>query len=288
MLGEIQIDQRGFFRQGRPYSPVISPCPCKGEVCAIPLDLKLDSELKWEEVEKGDGEIFWQLDFGLDRPSFPWNSAVALSALQRAVTRFIDDYLTKHKEKTLGICLYHGPLTTDSAQILATYLQQLAALFPDELPLFACFDTEQMTSPTQIAQLISPDYFPYLHIGLAASRYPMGILRQHGENWAGLSFHDTTLGVVLPLAKELSSVSACTMDRWIDQLQDEAIPYRILYESHMSEQWDGLDSLVLFSTTLSEQGRRKVRGFIAAGGTVVIIGDQLGFSKEMTIETYLA
>ena len=288
MLEGVQIDPRGFFREGSPYVPVISPRPREGEVCAIRLDLTLDSELKWEGIAKGEGPLFWQLDFGLDRATFPWNSGAALSALCKAAAFFRDGYLAQYKARTLGVCLYQGPLTADGVEVVAGYLQQLAALFPDELPLFACFDIEQPVGPTQLAQMIAPDSFPYLHIGLATSCYPLGVLRRRGEDWVAFPLHNRSLGVVLPLAKSLASaMMRREIDHLIDQLQNKGTPYRLLYESHLSEQWDELDALVLFSAALSDQGKRKARGFVAAGGTLVVAGPSLGFPGEMAFKTYL-
>ena len=281
MLANIQIDQRGFFRDGKPYIPVISPHPCKGEVHAIALDLKLDSKLDWKEVGDEIEEIFWQLDLGLDKPSFPFHSVATLNALRKGTMRFIDDHLPHYLKKTLGVCLYQGSLTACSVEALAAYLQQLAALFPDHVPLFACFEIKNITSPSQIAQLISPDYFPYLHIGLADCHYPIGVLRSCNEGWVGRSFQNASLGVVVPLEEN------DTIDQWINRLQRDGIACRILYESHMSEQWDELDHLILFSAALSEQGRRKTQGFIAAGGTAVVVGPQLGLAREITIDAYL-
>ncbi|MEM7175308.1 MAG: hypothetical protein AAF443_05225 [Chlamydiota bacterium] len=287
MLGEIQVDYRGFFRDEKPYAPVISPCPSEGQVGIISIDLKLDSELKWKKLASAKESIFWQLNFGLNCPAFPWNSPVALSALKSSATCFVDHLLSQHKEQTLGICLYDGPIRASSRQMLANYLQQLAAIFPDEAPLFACFDPGQITSPTDIARLIAPDYFPYLYIGLTTSRYPLGILHRRGDNWVGRPLQRPSLGVVLPSEEQLSSAHVSAIDQVIDRLQTSATSYRIVYESQMSEQWDELDSLILFAATLSEQGKRKVRGFVAAGGMAVVVGKSLGVVKEMALETYL-
>jgi len=42
--------------------------------------------------------------------------------------------------------------------------------------------------------------------------------------------------------------------------------YKIVPEAVFEECWDGLDRLLYIEETLTDQGRRKLQGFTAAGG----------------------
>jgi len=45
-------------------------------------------------------------------------------------------------------------------------------------------------------------------------------------------------------------------------------PVRVVFESQLSEQWTGLDRLLVLSDSLSTQGNRMLKGFQATGGEV--------------------
>ncbi len=266
MPHEIQVDQRGFFQGGAPYVPVMST-EAEGDVEIVPLFLGLDAPLRWEFSKARP--LFWQLDFGLACSTFPQNSLVALRSLEKGAAYFVDQCLIPHREATLGVALYHGPISKTSVEFLSYGLQQLGAVFPEDIPLFACFDLEQELSATQIALLTGPHYFPYLHIGLTRSCYPLAVLSCEEKQWRGVALHRTHTGLVLPLPEVMASSQQTLIDDVIETLTRQAVSYRLLYESHMSEQWEGLDQLVVFPEMLSEQGKRKTRGFVAAGGRVL-------------------
>ncbi len=266
MLEEVKVDQRGFFRGGSPYVPVMSK-GSEGDVEIVSLPLGLDAPLRWDV--SGGKPLFWQLDFGLNSPKFPQNSVVALRSLEEGAAYFVDQCLTYHREATLGVALYYGPIAKTSVDFLAYGLQQLGAVFPENIPLFACFAMEKGLSPTQIALLIGPHYFPYLHIGLTRSCYPLAVLSCEEKQWKGAALHSARTGVVLPLPEAMASSQQVFIDDVVEALTRQSVGYRLIYESHMSEQWEGLDQLVVFSNMLSEQGKRKARGFAAAGGRLL-------------------
>ena len=58
-------------------------------------------------------------------------------------------------------------------------------------------------------------------------------------------------------------IDACLME-----LERRGTPYRLIAEMYLTEEWDDLDDLIIFSPLLSKQGLRKVQGFVAAGGRV--------------------
>jgi hypothetical protein len=67
-------------------------------------------------------------------------------------------------------------------------------------------------------------------------------------------------------------------------LQARGVSYRALSESHLTIGWDGLDYLVAAARLVTPQGRRRLCGFCAAGGTVVALGESLGLPQEATLE----
>jgi hypothetical protein len=55
-------------------------------------------------------------------------------------------------------------------------------------------------------------------------------------------------------------------------LLQSPVSFKPVYESLLTEQWDGLDEIYVLSEALTPQGKRKLLGFEAAGGKVNYLG----------------
>lgn len=229
----MNVDHRGF-----------SPLP--EEIQVIKLDATLPSDLKWE-IEPQPNTL-WELDFGLMDPRH-------LPTYRVAVETLIE---TGALEAALGVILYRGGVPPFEMEVLVDMLHQLGAILPDEVPPFALFDVEMKGSYK--AQLFSKELFSHIHLGFRSG--PMGAI-QWGEKLIPL-YHESKVGVVMPLrsVKEEKVVDHC-----FEALGET--PYRIISEMHLTEEWDEIDELIIFSSLISKHGMRKVQGFIATGGKVV-------------------
>ena len=77
---------------------------------------------------------------------------------------------------------------------------------------------------------------------------------------------EAQFGICFPSDVFCSGAILDRIDRYLAALKT---PYRVVFESLLSEQWEGLDSLTVWPDGLSVQGKRKLMGFRAAGGTVL-------------------
>jgi hypothetical protein len=94
-----------------------------------------------------------------------------------------------------------------------------------------------------------------------------------------------SVGVCLPSDDKLTSEAMTLLDGLFEQLKNKKIPFRTIPEALLTEEWDGLDSLVVLQSALTVQGKRKLHGFCAAGGRVFVQGEPLGLSNEFSVET---
>jgi hypothetical protein len=69
-------------------------------------------------------------------------------------------------------------------------------------------------------------------------------------------------------------------------LEQRQIPCRIIPEETLINDWEQLDDLIVASTTLSPQGKRKLQGFCSAGGRVITHGPLIGLPHEISIEAW--
>ena len=127
--------------------------------------------------------------------------------------------------------------------MLSEYLHRLISFLPDTLLPFALIDT--VASPAKAAQLLSKARFEHL------------ILKNH-------KIIPSSTAIYLP---NDSLIDPAFLQK-LDHLLPKLTSFRIIPEEKLTEQWDGLDLLLVDPDKISIQGKRKLLGFIAAGGTV--------------------
>lgn len=172
--------------------------------------------------------------------------------------------------------------------VAAEYLDLLADRLPDTLKCFILMDCSATSDALLMAQLTTKERFPRFIQGIknaTQDRYmwndsigTIGILTS-SQNPA-LEVSAINIGVCLP------SITQCHPSAWKELevafsiLHHHSTPFRTIPESSLTTEWDGLDYLIVSSKNLTSQGRRKLQGFCAAGGTVVSIGDPIGLPQE--------
>lgn len=236
----------------------------------ITLPARLSDELVWQEqrlfaqsaVLRGE-KIFWEMDFGISDSPFSLRDSAAFFSFTLALEHFVKTLWEEFKEHTQGISLYRGGIKQDLFYMnaFAEYLHRLASVLPEELLPFCILDVSSSSSPARLEQLLSKERFPHIHLCLEG--------------------RDTTIaskvGVVLPQDSFCTEEVLDALDKILEQMHE---PFRVVPEALLNEQWEDLDTLVVMSCALSPQGKRKLQGFCAAGGEVVVVGDLIGLSEE--------
>lgn len=242
------------------------------------LAAKPHDDLNWQ-IE-GNPSLF-EFDLGLQEPYFPLEDELHFQALSAALTHFTKTVWPQFPESKA--ILYRGSADFSSffrwserqeanyqlwredrpandeahlkrlfcAEAFVTYFQMLAHRLPDELPISLLLDAKNTGTLAQTLHLLSPERFEHFTL-------------ETGRQYA------SKLGVCFPTDEHCSGAIL----QQIDALLPKLASFRPVYESLMTEQWDGLDEIYVFPNTLTPQGKRKLAGFCAAGGTVII--DEFG------------
>jgi hypothetical protein len=177
------------------------------------------------------------------------------------------------------------------------YISLLASRLPDSLPIYLFLDMGHFANhPLFQMQLLQPARFESVNLALKETFLPF-------QAW-GWESHTTLLGYsgheILPLSlQKEASIGICIpsllmvrpsqfqgIEQAIKDLMERSIPFRIIAEEHLITDWDGLDYLIYAPTGLSGQGKRKLQGFCAAGGTVVSTLSPMGFEYEIPYDTF--
>ncbi len=77
---------------------------------------------------------------------------------------------------------------------------------------------------------------------------------------------------------------AVEFEKELQAMDAAGIPYRVITEAFLTEEWDGLEAVVAGS--VSPRGKRMLRGFCASGGIAVFVGEHLDLPDEMSLEEF--
>lgn len=220
------------------------------------LDGKMSSTLDFRAgrheallaIARGE-KILWELQLGFFKDlSFPLGHETEAKAMLLAIDHFIKTIWSEFHAYSIGLCLYRGD-TQYEPQLFSDYLKYLTLSIPDTIPLYLHFE-DTMTPFLEVARRTSRALFPRFEIRINGEPLP-----QQG-----------TVGFLLPSKGDALFATLSPRPR-------------ILTEEYLSSEWDGLDTLYVDSASLSKEGRRKVQGFIAAGGEVMDLFTDRGFGS---------
>ncbi len=235
-------------------------------------------DLRWDI--QPDGRITWKFDLGLNQSYFPLEDEMHFQSLSVALTQFTKDVWPQYEAQTDRAILYQGsadfsiffkwterqeanfaewkqdrPKTDEShlrklfcAEAFILYFQMLAHRLPDELPLALLLDVTGLGTPAQTHHILSSERFAHFMVEPTQPQ--------------------ANVGICFPPDSLCGDAVLAQIDQVIGELK---VPYKAVYETHLTEQWDGLDDLYVLESALTPQGIRKLKGFEAAGGNIIYL-----------------
>jgi hypothetical protein len=281
----MQISFTGFeqkvFLNNKPFCPKIycgdGIVPAGFNAIRILLDLSERSLLQWnkqvlkgkESVDRGLA-ILWELDFALNEGSL--DDDVRFLTFQLNIQHFNDKIWPIFKDNTLGASLYSGFFFKENLE----YIKALAALLDDACSCFLFLDTTPFNR-LSFFHSFNQEVFGHLHLflkGPLVEQYPYAFPAfgwDHGASPLGYcaeNYMSSCPESALPLGLCLSkNTPPSQFERALDFLG--TAPFRVIPENLLNQEWEGIDDLILFPDFLSENAKRQVKGFLAAGGRVI-------------------
>lgn len=265
--------------------------PAGFEAVSITLDAGLKSLLEWgkelleaDRLKKNGFKLFWNLDFDLQLTC----TEAQVSSLRLAVEHFCSAVWEKFREETAGVCLYLGGDLLNDEQIRV--LEILAGGLPDEVEAFIMLDVSSLSSPTEISRAISKERFPHFTLVVKGVENPLpefgwesvcGSRGMIGRHLVKNAIVEPTIGLCIPEKGASSSLDEIAL--W---LKSKDLPFRMIPETLLTSEWQGLDDVIVDSETVASLCKRRLMGFCAAGGTIVTIGKPLGLPIEVSCEEW--
>ncbi len=248
-----------------------------------------------QEVAAAGKKIFWKFRLGLEQPFFPLEDELRFQSLSLALMQFSKEVWPIFQEATSALCLYRG--TADLCPIFswserqkesfamwivdeellddehskrlfcleafAIYFQMLSHRLPDEAAIFLLFDLAGFRTASQVFTALGKERFEHFTLGFKGKDLPRDGYCWEGDEVVFRSI-DSSSGIVFPESREAYR----EFDQHLAKMEN---PVKVVFERFLSEEWEGLDRLYVFSTNLSLQGERMLKGFEAAGGEVIVL-----------------
>lgn len=280
------FDQLHFYLKGKPIYPRIKEGGgAAAEGVMIDLLARASDDLEWKPSldqarmllqDQDSLQVIWVLDFGIETTFFSAaEDQMLFYTFVLALETFCNIVWPEFKERTLGVVLYRGQGTqsVEEAEVLGKLLHRLASFLPDSVAPLAILEHAQETlSLAQLAMMYSKRRFG-----------PVGLMLKGGEwpffNWQwdsqlpGFIWCDgANKGVCLPSDPMCDPFFLQELNLCLKALLQEGTAFRIVSEEFLTEEWNGLDTLIAFPSKISLSGQRKLQGFEATGGEIIFWG----------------
>lgn len=170
------------------------------------------------------------------------------------------------------------------------FLELLTSSMPDEIPLFLMLDVKQIQDFQLELFLLHPERYGRLNLILKNSHLPhrclgwgessiYGIVGEAGEL---LPKEKPQLGICLPTLDKMCKESCEGLSEILNLLIRKKKSFRLIPESFLISEWDGLSDLIVLKEFLQPQGIRKLRGFNAAGGKIIFWKEPTHLEPEVS------
>lgn len=173
-----------------------------------------------------------------------------------------------------------------SMNTLAAYLHRLAAALPEELFVFASFDSRMITHQAFLYQIVSKERFSHIPLALKGSHIPLEAFTWK-EDCIYFEGKEARVGICFPNDPYCNQSTLNMLRKLFSDLERHKISYRIIPEFLMTSSWDGLDEILFIHKALSPQGKRILQGFSITGGSCIYLDAPIGLDPEFSFEDYI-
>ncbi|MCH1429776.1 MAG: hypothetical protein GWP59_00045 [Chlamydiales bacterium] len=161
--------------------------------------------------------------------------------------------------------------------VAVNYMYMLLPSFPANILTFVLQDFSSQSSLEEQLAFSLPDTFEFFD--LAAQNAPKlnKVLKTMLWDSCTKTRYDQLFfkkvvnksrGILLPEKQRFSFATLGSLSDLFSKLEAKDLPFRVISEKFLIEQWEGLDELWVINDSLNPKLQRKLMGFEAAGGEV--------------------
>jgi hypothetical protein len=256
------IDLGLFSRLGAPFSDT-------AQFHALRLSLKHFAETLWPAFSKNTLGIVVYRGLADFSQFFPWNSE-----RQDAFDRWLHEVnAPKEMDRRFLAQLFCRDCCSE-------YLHRLTAGLPGDLLPWLLLDAATIQAVPTLLELTHRDCWARFVLALKGpTQSPLGLGWDTPSSFGYLARTPLvvppeqipTTGLLLPGRDEVSLAATSGLQRALQWLTEQGKPYRVLTEDLLTAEWDHLHIVVGIADCIGPLTQRKLQGFRAAGGEVILI-----------------
>lgn len=169
----------------------------------------------------------------------------------------------------------HAAIAQYCMQLLNQYWHYLVSSLDEDCPIFLRLEVKDADLSLQIQLLAHAGKEHIYLIGKGvhpslAALYEMDGYITAPQRWQTAA----NTAIIIPSCKYLDKLCADQLATVIEILDSNGHNYRLIDEERLTEQWAGIEEIVLISGYVSPLGMRMVRGFCASMGKVYVWGNK--------------
>lgn len=297
-----EIAQKGFLIYWDIYLGIFqNPLNDKTQFLSLSLALEHFKDNLWKDFRKstfGVSLYRGEADFSAQ---FQWNEEQTINFKEWIKEQF--GHISRLKERTGTEAesfdhLLPGNLqkTEEGKRLISLfcrnavseYLHLLAARLPDEIFQFLLLDASKINDPLNEAQLLSRTCFDRFHLAVHKNSLPhQGLVWNADHLLMSDQIAAMQVGFCLPPTENEVLANRSELNEALQKLLHHKARFKIIPEETLITEWDGLEWIIAVSNSLGPQGKRKLQGFCAAGGTCITIGSLIGLPQEIPFDEWI-
>lgn len=286
-------------------------------------DIVWDVEQKRAEEAVHEGKkIVWEFDFGCTNSlGFRLQDPMQWNISQVAIEHFVGSIWPKYEKETTRVSLFCGTidwihhlywdeaqkehfqrwkkvsripgasscslesfsqtketrhiLSLYASEQLSNYLHSLGSHLTEDVIRSATFITTGYTSIWRAAQMLSRERFPHILIDVNYTAI------------SSLQHYPHTVALCLPQDQYLNEEVGELWESLYIELEKNSIPFRVIPETFIAEDWSALEKIIVLTNSLTEFGKRQLQGFSISGGQIISCGGLLDMANVTTWEDWI-
>jgi hypothetical protein len=181
--------------------------------------------------------------------------------------------------------------------IAVEYIGLLTNCLPDNIPRYILLNASSIAEDLLWQmRMLNPEKFDPVTLCIRGAVLPIvsmgweigaphGFIGMHCPS--DVRLEKTLIGVCIPSVGLYSPAQYGNLGEALTVLMRKHLSFRLIPESRLMTDWDGLDYILFVPEGLSFLGKRQLQGFCAAGGTAVTVGEKAGLPQEIDFIEFL-
>lgn len=227
----------------------------------------------------------WLQELFIDEGCFENETGIQVSSLQKIEPR-----------QLLSTQIGKQILNLFCMSTAVEYLSGLTSCLPDFIPKIILLDASSVTGDLLWqSQVLYPDLQDSFLISCCGAKIPQVFLGRETRSSYGFigtgsvpdpTVAESSIGLCIPPYRLYRPSFYRSIADALNMLTMQHLSFRIIPESRLIMDWDGLSFLFFEPDVLSPEGLRRLRGFCAAGGIPVTLGRKIGLPGEISLAEF--